>query len=113
MEAKFELRGEVMVVELKGRLDFESTAPFRKTCLEKLVQEKVVFDLKSLNFVGSLGLTDFVSTLDDMTQKSQPGVRFCGVSPEFRRLFEASGLSSQQIFETSETAVRSFSLEIL
>jgi anti-anti-sigma factor len=77
MEAKFAVRGEVLIVELNGRLDFETSEPFRKTCMEKLVSEKVVFDLRNLNFVGSLGLTDFVATLDQMSQKSQPGVRFC------------------------------------
>src|ERR1700722_18374364 len=93
MEANYQKRGEVVVVELKGRLSFETTEPFRKTCLERLLREKVVFDLRHLNFVGSLGLKDFVDTLDHMTQKSEPGVRFCGVSSEFRRLFEASGIS--------------------
>lgn len=108
MDAKFAVRGEVLVVELNGRLDLESTEPFRRTCLEKLVREKVVFDLKNLNFVGSLGLTDFVTTLDEMARKSQPGVKFCGVSSEFRRLFEAGGLAGHDIFESQEKAILSF-----
>lgn len=110
MEAKFEVRGEVMVVELNGRLDFETTAPFRRTCLEKLLREKVVFDLRGLNFVGSLGLTDFVTTLDEMSRASHPGIKFCGVSSEFRRLFEANGLGAQDIFDSQEKAILSFSL---
>ncbi len=108
MEAKYEVRGEVMVVELMGRLDFETTEPFRRQCLGKLLSEKVVFDLKALNFVGSLGLKDFVDTMDHMAQKSQTGVRFCGVSSEFRRLFEASGMSTLQFFENREKALDSF-----
>lgn len=109
MEANFSVSSGVVVVELKGRLDFETSEPFRRTCLERLVQEKVVFDLKHLNFVGSLGLKDFVDTLDSMAQKSGLGVRFCGVSSEFRRLFEASGLAGQEIFENREKAIQSFS----
>jgi anti-anti-sigma factor len=108
MEANFQQRGEVMVIELKGRLNFESTGPFRKTCLERLLGEKVVFDLHGLSFVGSLGLKDFVDTLDHMAQKSTPGIRFSGVSVEFRRLFEASGISLMTIFENTDTAVKSF-----
>ena len=108
MEANFEMRGEVLVVELKGRLDFETSEPFRRTCLEKLLREKVVFDLKALNFVGSLGLKDFVDTMDHMSQQSQPGVRFCGVSSEFRRLFEASGLAGLTIYESRDKALESF-----
>ncbi len=108
MEARYELSGEVLVVELKGRLDFETSEPFRKTCLERLFREKVVFDLRSLNFVGSLGLKDFVDTLDHMAQRSITGIRFCGVSSEFRRLFEASGLSQHEFYENKENAVASF-----
>ncbi len=108
MEACFAVSGGVVVVELKGRLDFETSEPFRRTCLERLVQEKVVFDLRNLSFVGSLGLKDFVDTLDSMAQKSNLGVRFCGVSSEFRRLFEASGLAGQEIFETRDKAIQSF-----
>lgn len=108
MEARFAVRGQVLVVELNGRLDFETTEPFRRTCLEKLLQEKVVFDLKNLNFVGSLGLTEFISTLDVMSRTSTVGIRFCGVSSEFRRLFEASGIPLQQFFDSQDKAVQSF-----
>ena len=108
MQASFAKLGEVVVVELAGRLDFETSEPFRRTCLERLVREKVVFDLRRLNFVGSLGLKDFVSTLEDMTQNSASGVRFSGVSSEFRRLFEASNLEGREIFETTAQAVQSF-----
>jgi anti-anti-sigma factor len=108
MEANFKLSGEVVVVELKGRLDLESAEPFRKTCLEKLVAKPVVFDLRQLNFVGSLGLKDFVVTLDSMSQRSRSGVRFCGVSSEFRRLFEANGFAGHHFFDCRETAIQSF-----
>jgi anti-anti-sigma factor len=109
MEAKIGWCGEVVVVELNGRLDFESADPFRKTCMERLVREKVVFDLKNLNFVGSLGLKDFVDTMDQMSQKSGPRVKFSGLSSEFRRLFEASGISLLEIYDNKDKAVQSFS----
>lgn len=108
MEASYQKRGEVVVVELKGRLNFEMSGAFRKTCMERLLSEKVVFDLRHLNFVGSLGLKDFVDTLDHMVQNSRPGIRFCGVSSEFRRLFEASGINTLTIFDNSDKAVQSF-----
>jgi anti-anti-sigma factor len=108
MQAKFAKCEDVVVVELNGRLDFETTEPFRRTCLEKLISEKVVFDLRNLNFVGSLGLKDFVETLDHMARESRPGVKFCGVSSEFRRMFEATGSRPLEIFDSPEKAVRSF-----
>lgn len=107
MQANFAKRGGVVVVELKGRLNIESSEPFRRTCLERLVRERVVFDLSHLNFVGSLGLKDFVETLDTMAQKGA-GVKFCGVSSEFRRMFDATSLRGQEIFESTEKAIQSF-----
>ena len=112
MEAKLKMRGQVVVVELNGRLDFESTEPFRRTCLEKLVAEQVIFDLRNLNFVGSLGLTDFVGVFDDLKRKSQPGIKLCGMSSEFRRLFEARGFSALEMFDSQEKAIQSFALNI-
>ena len=108
MEASYQKRGEVVVVELKGRLNFEMSGAFRRTCIERLLSEKVVFDLRNLNFVGSLGLKDFVDTLDHMVQHSRLGIRFSGVSSEFRRLFEASGISTLTMFENTDKAVQSF-----
>src|SRR6478672_6903198 len=107
MRANYAKRGGVVVVELSGKLNFESTVPFRRTCLEKLLSERVVFDLKHLNFVGSLGLKDFVETLDFMSAQSNAGVKFSGVSSEFRRLFEASGLQGKEIYESTEKAIQS------
>jgi anti-anti-sigma factor len=112
MDAKFARCGQVVVVELNGKLDFETSEPFRRTCLEKLISEKVVFDLRNLNFVGSLGLKDFVATMEDMKKSSRPGVKFCGVSSEFRRLFEASGIHAQDMFESQEKALQAFVLSI-
>ena len=111
MEAKIAKRGQVLVVELNGRLDFETAAPFRRTCLERLVTEKVVFDLRNLNFVGSLGLKDFVTTFEDM-KRTSANVKFCGLGVEFRRLFEASGIQSHVMFDNQEKAVQSFALSI-
>lgn len=112
MEASYLKRGEVVVVELKGRLNFEMSGTFRKTCFEHLLTEKVVFDLRHLNFVGSLGLKDFVDTLDHMVQNSRSGIRFSGVSSEFRRLFEASGINTVAIFESTDKAVQSFTAPV-
>lgn len=109
MQANFARRGDVVVVELKGRLDFESSEPFRRTCLEKLMKERVVFDLRALSFVGSLGLKDFVETLDTMAARTTGGVKFSGVGTEFRRMFEVTGLKDKEFFDSPEKAVLSFS----
>ena len=109
MQASFERTDGVVVVELKGRLDFETSEPFRRTCLEKLIRERVVFDLRDLNFVGSLGLKDFVDTLETLADRAPRGVKFCGVSSDFRRLFEAlPTLATHLIYESPAQAISSW-----
>lgn len=97
-----------MVVELTGRLDFETAQPFRRTCLEHLVHQKVVLDMNQLNFVGSLGIKDFVETIEGLFQKTHTGVRLCGVSSEFRRLFESSTINQLEFFDSKDKALASF-----
>jgi anti-anti-sigma regulatory factor len=78
--------------------------------MENLLSEQVVFDLKHLNFVGSLGIKDFVDNLEIMRQRSGAGVKFCGLSSEFRRVFESTSGMNDHIFESRERAIQSFAL---
>ena len=112
MVANFERREDVFVVELRGRLDFDTTEPFRKTCCERLMTEKIIFDMANLVFVGSLGLQEFVDTMDQIARTSKTVIRCCGVSSEFRRMFEASGIARLAIYDSRETALRSFAVEV-
>lgn len=108
MDATISEYGNVTVVELNGRLDFETAQPFRKTCLEHLVHRPLVLDLKNLNFVGSLGITDFIETIEGLFEKTAPGVKLSGVSSEFRRLFESSKISRLEFFESKSQALAAF-----
>ena len=110
MEAKIAQMGMVTIVELEGRLDFETALPFRRTCLEHLIHRPVVLDMKKLNFVGSLGITDFIETIEGLFEKTATGVKLCGVSSEFKRLFESSKISGLEIFESKTQALASFDL---
>ena len=56
VQAKIRKDGDITVVELKGRLDFETAEPFRETCSDVLTNSKVVFNLSELSFVGSSGI---------------------------------------------------------
>jgi anti-anti-sigma factor len=96
----------ILVVKLIGRLDFDSMLPFRRTCLERLSLELVVFDFGQLFFVGSVGLTEFVDTFKAL---EQTGARFrlTGLSSEFKRLFDANGLTAQFAMESTERAIHS------
>ncbi|MGE0764817.1 MAG: STAS domain-containing protein [Bdellovibrionales bacterium] len=108
MEAWIERSGDVVVVHLKGRVDYESTEPFRAHCARHLSQEKVVFNLQELSFVGSIGITDFVSTVTDLANGSQAGIKFAAMGNEFRRIFEASQMMRLEIYESTDRALLAF-----
>lgn len=108
MQAKMERDGEVIVVHLQGRVDFESAGPFRETCLQRLADAKVVFNLNRLSFVGSNGITPFVEAITALSEKNQQGICFCGVGSEFRRIFEASDIRNLRIFADENGAKLAF-----
>jgi anti-sigma B factor antagonist len=108
MEARIRKDGDITVVDLSGRLDFESAEPFRETCHDLLSNSKVVFNLKDLSFVGSSGIGSFVNTLRDFSQNNPMAPRFCYVRTEFQKLFTANNDKDFKIFEDEETAIGSF-----
>jgi anti-anti-sigma factor len=71
--------GEVIVLELEGHLDFETTNQLKETChslMKKNNTNKVIFNLERLKFVGSSGINQFIRVLKDFnTLKEKP--RFC------------------------------------
>ena len=108
MEAKIQKEGDVTIVHLRGRLDFESSEPFRKTCLQDLTQEKVIFNLNELSFVGSSGVTDFVDTIVSLSEKNDFGVKCYGVSSEFKKIFETRSDKGVEIYDDEMTARKAF-----
>lgn len=108
MEAIMEQRGEVLIVHLKGRVDYDSADPFRETCLNHLIHHKVIFDLQDLSFVGSSGITCFIKTISELSYKNPEGIKFSRVSSEFLRIFEASDIRNFEVFENDKIASMSF-----
>lgn len=108
MQAKIQKDGEILVIYLKGQIDYETAEPFRQTCLNHLIKENVVFNFGELQFVGSKGITDFTDTLSALSVKIQNPIRFCKVSVEFRRVLEAGELKDLQIYDDEYTAKLSF-----
>ncbi len=88
MEAVVEWESDMIVVKLSGTLDFDRAFEFRKKSLRHFIQNKVVFSIKDLNFVGSTGMSSFVETLSEISIKNPNGVLICDVGLEYKRLFE-------------------------
>ena len=104
MQAKIEQEGDVVVVHLGGLLNYEAVESFRAVCLKHLVQKKIVFDMQNLSFVGSIGITDLVAVMTEISQRPMTPVKFSRVSSEYLRVLQASELQSLEIYETPDYA---------
>ena len=97
----------VVIINLKGEVDFASAEPFRETCIKELSQKNIVFNMQELHFVGSDGLSSFMNTMKDLQKNSK--LKFCCVSSEFQKLFaDNSSLKDMDIYENEQTAEAAF-----
>ncbi|MDE0118641.1 MAG: STAS domain-containing protein [Bdellovibrionales bacterium] len=96
----------VVIINLKGEVDFASAEPFHQICMDKLSKKNIVFNLKNLNFVGSDGLSSFMNTIKDLNTQST--LQFCCVGSEFRRVFAQSEIKDIAIYDDEQSAVATF-----
>lgn len=108
MEIKLVLDGDISIVALSGRIEIEKNQFFKKACLQKFSDKKVVFCMKNLNFVGSSGIQNFFSVLNDLNTTNKLNVKIAGLAPDFKRLFNFSECSSLEVHESIEGALQSF-----
>lgn len=108
MEIKLVLDGDISVVALSGRIEIEKNHFFKKACLEKFSDKKVVFCMKNLNFVGSSGIQNFFCLLNDLNATNKVSVKIAGLTPDFKRLFSFSEYSTLEMHESIEGALQSF-----
>lgn len=113
MRAAVKKSGDVTIISIEGILSIEHTQPFRRICLEKFIGEKLVFNMKSANFVGSTGLQSFLDTIKKIDDTNSFGLKMVGVKPEFRRLLANIEASKLSFFEDVQPAVESFKVELL
>lgn len=108
MEAKLQRQGEVTVVRLSGKIELETNHSFRDVCLRQFANQKVVFCMREVQFVGSSGIQAFFRALGEIHAGSRHGIKVAGVQGDFLRLFQHTGVTGLEIHESSDLAVRSF-----
>ncbi len=108
MEAKVENRDGVYVVSLIGQMNFEAADNLKTNCLQKFVNQDVIFNLQELNFVGSSGITPFLELLSELSRKSGPKFKICSVCSEFMRMFEVGTVDGIEIYRDVHDAHRAF-----
>lgn len=110
MIAKLSWYGDIMIVGLEGQLDFESVSQFRKKSQRHFAQNKVIFSLRGLTFVGSTGVQDFVSVLAELSEKNPFGLGVAEAGSEYEILLQPYQGHSLVLFKTLDLAKRFFSL---
>jgi anti-anti-sigma factor len=105
--------GRVLVFELEGHLDFETTLQFQDTCtalIKKHQVERVIFNFERLKFVGSSGINQFIQVLKQFNARPTNKPKLCHLSPEFVKVFRAYQASRHpfDIHESENLAIASF-----
>lgn len=109
MKAKFRKEQDIYFFDFEGDLDFQTVDKLKFFWSQKgLREKKIVFNLKSLSFVGSQGVNVFSETVEAANKENH--LKICCASPEFSRFFDSRGMRSL-LFESEGAAVSSFNTE--
>lgn len=107
MKTRLRKDKDIYFIDVEGNLDLKGVDHLKSFCSNKdLKKKKVVFNLKSLFFVGSKGVGIFSETLDFVNRSNH--LKICCASSEFEKILNNEGLNSV-LFRSEEEAVLSFS----
>ena len=116
MKTQIKKSGDTIIVEVNGKLDYETQQPFKED-LRKLIQgsksdsvpTQIIFNLQKLEFVGSSGISNFVQTLKDFNRSSPVKPRYCHVGTEFQKVIRAFDEQDEfDFYDTEERARRKY-----
>lgn len=82
--------GDLMVVEVSGRIEPDQNKPFRDICQKRLRNRKVVFCLDKLNFTASANIITFFESINMIED-----ARVVGLKTDFIKLLELKGMTSK------------------
>lgn len=114
MKSQIKKVGEAIVVQVDGKLDYETQDAFKER-LRELAQERkaktdsvptqVIFNMEKLEFVGSSGITQYIQTLKDFAQKTDQKAKILNASSEFKKVMKA--FDEEALFEFDDSATNS------
>jgi len=103
MKTKIQKTEDIVFISIEGNLDLNSVDDLNFFCSKNLTHKKIIFNLRDLNFVGSVGVGAFSKTLEDINKQNQ--LKICCASSEFEKVFTNEGFVN---YETEQEAVLSF-----
>jgi anti-anti-sigma factor len=95
MDIGEEHKGDITIVEIKGRLDCNSAKPLgdRLTGLINAGRTQIVVDLENVVYVSSAGFRALLM-VGRLAQESEGTVVLCNLTDEVQRLFELGAFTS-------------------
>ncbi|MFH1540147.1 MAG: STAS domain-containing protein [bacterium] len=115
MELKFRIRKtgadpHVTVIDLEGGMLSSDVSVFNDELEQLLLQKenRVIINLKNLDFIGSSGIGTIMFTADKL-KKRNGELAIVGMNEEIRNVFDHLGLGKfVTVYETEQEAVRAF-----
>ena len=111
IRANVSQQGNVTVISLQGKLDFESQELLRENIVSLMRKgQQVVIDLDNFSFIGSSGITHLIYALAEYSNAGdKTPLRFCNVKSELLRIINAYDLKKTfAIHSSRDDAVNSF-----
>ena len=96
------------VVQVEGVLDFETTDPLIRTCLELVEQGRpgLVLDMTGVGFCDSSGLNAMIKIMN-RAEQAGGSLSLVGTSPALARILELTGVDAVvQRYASAEQALR-------
>ena len=100
MRANYYEVGDLMVVEVSGRIEPDQNKPFRDICEKQLKNRKVVFCLEKLNFTASANIITFFESI-----RMIEDARLVGLKSDFYKLLELKGMTGLKSFSSLSDAI--------
>ena len=108
MEITHRVENEILIIAIGGRLD-AATAPIADETIKKTLEEhtnRLLFDLKDLEYLSSGGLRVILSTAKEMKRR-EGKVALAGLNQYVNEIFEVSGFNTLiPIKETVEEGLK-------
>ncbi|MBI2417669.1 MAG: STAS domain-containing protein [Ignavibacteriales bacterium] len=103
-------QGEIVILDLDGRLDIHSTEGFKNT-IQTLIDggfTKIILDCNKLSFISSAGLRILIVAQGNLEPKGGE-VCFFGFNSNTRKIFDITGYCNLfKIFENRLAAIEYF-----
>lgn len=100
MRAHYYEVGDLMVVEVSGRIEPDQNKPFRDVCERQLKNRKVVFCVDKLNFTASANISTFFESIQMIED-----ARVVGLQSDFHKLLDLKGITGLKKFTTLSEAL--------